>query len=207
MPYRVMNVSQENDGRIVSTGVIHGRFQVLHNDHLKYLLAGKNRCRHLVVGLTNPDPTLTKQDTADPQRSNPRANPLNYFERYTMVRLALREMGINEREFSIVPFPVNFPELYKYYVPTGAVFFLTILDDWGRRKQKMFQALGLTTEVLWEKPAAQKGLRGAEIRRLMAAGEPWEQFVPESTARLMIKWRIPDRLWDLTTDSARPAKK
>jgi hypothetical protein len=24
----------------IETGVIHGRFQVFHNDHLKYLLAG-----------------------------------------------------------------------------------------------------------------------------------------------------------------------
>ena len=39
-------------------GVIHGRFQLLHNDHLKYLLAGKKRCEHLVVGITNPDPAL-----------------------------------------------------------------------------------------------------------------------------------------------------
>ena len=39
-------------------GVIHGRFQVPHNDHLRYLLAGKALCRHLVVGLTNPDPSL-----------------------------------------------------------------------------------------------------------------------------------------------------
>ena len=32
------------------TGVIHGRFQVLSNDHLCYLLAGKARCCHLIVG-------------------------------------------------------------------------------------------------------------------------------------------------------------
>jgi glycerol-3-phosphate cytidylyltransferase-like family protein len=30
-------------------GVIHGRFQVLHNDHLKYLLLGKALFKHLVV--------------------------------------------------------------------------------------------------------------------------------------------------------------
>ena len=50
-------------------GVIHGRFQLLHNDHLKYLLAGKQRCRHLVIGITNPDPTLTRADPADPART------------------------------------------------------------------------------------------------------------------------------------------
>lgn len=35
---------------MVEVGVIHGRFQVFHNDHLEYVLAGKSRCRHIVVG-------------------------------------------------------------------------------------------------------------------------------------------------------------
>ena len=45
---------------MIQTGVIHGRFQVLHNDHLKYLLAGKADASTLVVGITNPDPCQTK---------------------------------------------------------------------------------------------------------------------------------------------------
>jgi D-arabinose 5-phosphate isomerase GutQ len=44
----------------VDVGVIHGRFQILHNDHLKYLLAGKDLCRHLVIGITNPDSPLAE---------------------------------------------------------------------------------------------------------------------------------------------------
>jgi cytidyltransferase-like protein len=41
-------------------GIIHGRFQILHNDHVKYLMAGKELCEHIIVGITNPDPSLTK---------------------------------------------------------------------------------------------------------------------------------------------------
>ncbi|MBW2086390.1 MAG: nicotinate-nucleotide adenylyltransferase, partial [Deltaproteobacteria bacterium] len=74
---------------MIETGVVHGRFQVLHNDHLKYLLAGKARCRHLVVGVTNPDPSVTKDEKADPNRSQPLANPMTYYERYVMVRTVL----------------------------------------------------------------------------------------------------------------------
>ena len=90
-------------------GVIHGRFQVLHHDHLKYLTAGKARCRHLVVGITNPDPTLTRDDPADPQRSQPAANPLSYFERYVMIQAALLDAGLGSSDFSVVPFPINLP--------------------------------------------------------------------------------------------------
>lgn len=178
-------------------GVIHGRFQVLHNDHLKYLLAGKSKCRHLVVGITNPDPTLTKSDSADPNRSNTIANILSYFERYTMVRAVLEQAGVEPSEFSIVPFPINLPELYKYYIPLNAIFFLTIYDEWGRKKLQQFQDLGLKTELLWQRPLSQKGITGSDIRKRMINGESWEDMVPAASRYLMELWNIPDRLRNL----------
>jgi nicotinamide mononucleotide adenylyltransferase len=180
--------------RMTEVGVIHGRFQVLHNDHLKYLLAGKAHCRHLIVGITNPDPLLTRDDPADPARSSPLANPLTYYERYQLIRTVLLEAGLDLLSFSIVPFPINFPELYRHYVPLDAVFYLTIYDDWGRRKLEQFEAMGLTTEVLWERPSAEKGLSAEDIRRLMVCGEPWQHLVPTATATLMQQWDIAGRL-------------
>jgi nicotinamide mononucleotide adenylyltransferase len=178
-------------------GVVHGRFQVLHNDHLKYILAGRSRCRHLIVGITNPDPLLTREDAADSNRSDPRANPLTYFERYEMVRESLYEAGLGRADVSVVPLPINFPELYRYYVPLDAVFYLTVYDWWGRRKLEQFQSLGLKTEVLWEKPLEEKGLSASDIRGRMARGEPWREFLPPAAASLMEKWGIPERLRSL----------
>ena len=175
-------------------GVIHGRFQVMHKDHLKYLIAGKAGCRHLVVGITNPDPSLTRDDPSDPERSRPASNPLTYFERYALIRTVLRDEGLSSDDFSIVPFPINFPELYRYYVPMDAVFFLTIYDSWGERKLATFQSLGLRTEILWRRPGEQKGLRASDIRRRMADGESWEALVPPGAAKLMKKWDIPARI-------------
>lgn len=176
------------------TGVIHGRFQVLHNDHLVYLLAGMALCRHLVVGITNPDPLLTRDESADPKRSSPAANPLTYFERYLMVRAVLEEAGIEASRYSVVPFPVNMPELYRYYIPLDAQFFLSIYDDWGKRKLEYFTSLGLATHVLREVPAARKGLSATDIRCRMARDQPWQELVPPAVARLMKKWDIPGRL-------------
>ena len=182
---------------MIETGVIHGRFQVLHNDHMKYLLAGKEKCRHLVVGITNPDPSLAKDDPADPARSSAEANPLTYFERYTMIRAAFLESGLNLSEASIVPFPINFPHLYKYYVPMEATFFLTIYDSWGEKKLQQFESLGLMVEVLWKRTLEEKGLRAGEIRRRMLKGDHWEHLVPRSTRELMKAWDIPNRLCTL----------
>ena len=86
---------------MVDLGVIHGRFQILHNDHLTYLLAGKQRCHHLVIGITNPDPVHTSEESADPDRGRPDANPLTYYERLVMIRAALVEAGV-ERESAVV---------------------------------------------------------------------------------------------------------
>ena len=175
-------------------GVIHGRFQVLHLDHLRYLLAGKRLCRHLVVGITNPDPDQSALDESDPQRSAPSNNPLTYFERYQLVRSALKECGEALETFSIVPFPVNFPERYRHYVPMHAVFLLSIYDDWGRKKRGMFEALGLKTWVLWEKSLKEKGISGAEVRARMMDSDAWEHLVPKGVAELLKKWEVGERI-------------
>jgi len=177
-----------------NAGVIHGRFQVLHNDHVKYIMAGKALCRHLVVGITNPDPFLTKMEDADPERNNPLGNPLTYYERYALVNAVLEAKGLMPHQFSVVPFPVNFPERYKYYVPMDAVFFLTIYDEWGKKKLSYFQEQGLKTHVLREVPQEQKGISASEVRELMVKGMPWEHLVPGGVSMLLNKWGIPNRL-------------
>ncbi len=177
-----------------SIGVIHGRFQVLHNDHLKYLMAGKALCQHLVIGITNPDPFLTKPENADTGRNNPLANPLTYYERYSLVNAALKEKGLEHDQFSVVPFPINFPELYQYYVPMDAVFFLTIYDEWGKQKLRYFQKQGLKTHVLWEVPLEKKGISASEIRELMIKENAWEHLTPRSVTRLVNEWGIAERL-------------
>jgi len=179
-------------------GVIHGRFQILHNDHIKYLLAGKDLCKNLIVGITNPDPSLTRDSVTNPNRSKPLANPLTYYERYIMVEAALKEQGLEFTEFSIVPFPINIPELIQYYVPINAIFFLTIYDDWGRQKKKFFESLGLKIHVLWEVSLENKGLSSSDIREAIIEDKPWEHFVPKSVAKLIREWDIHARLKKLS---------
>ena len=176
------------------TGVAHGRFQLFHLDHLRYLEAAKARCRHLVVGITNPDPTLTRFDPADPGRSAPDRNPLTFYERYRVVKRALEKHGWAPADFSLVPLPINFPDLYRYYVPLQAVFFLTIYDDWGERKLQMFQSLGLTVEVLWRRPLAAKGLTSTEVRRVLLAGGDWQALVPPGAVEMLEQLGLPARL-------------
>ena len=59
------------------------------------------------------------------------------------------------------PLPINLPEYYRCYVPMDAVFFLSIYDDWGRRKKRYFESLGLKIHILWEVEPQQKGISGS----------------------------------------------
>jgi nicotinamide-nucleotide adenylyltransferase len=179
---------------ISELGVIHGRFQVLHNDHMKYLMASVDHCRHLIVGITNAEPDMIREESADPQRSSAVANPLTYYERYQLVRTALIQYGVDLRDFSIVPLPISHPDRYRYYVPLDAVFFLSIYDDWGKQKKAYFESLGLKTLVLREVALEDKGISGTDVRRRMQAGEPWRHLVPSSVAELLELWKIPERL-------------
>jgi len=174
--------------------VIHGRFQILNNDHLKYLLAGKELCNHLVVGITNPDPSLTKYTKVNPHRSTKFANPLTYYERYLLIRDTLIDQGLKFTEFSIVPFPINTPELFQYYVPLDSVFFLTIYDNWGRKKKMIFEKLGVKIHVLRDVPFEEKGLSSTDIRELILKGEKWVHFVPHIVAKSLKNWNIGMRL-------------
>lgn len=183
----------------VDTGIVAGRFQVLHKDHVKFMMAGKKKCKHLIVGITNPDPSLTRKDAADPARSKAQNNPMTYFERYTLVRSALREAGLKDSQFSVVPLPVNIPKMYDNYIPRGATVFVTVYDKWGERKAQQFKDQGFKTSLLWKAPQEKKGISATTVRKAMVEGTPWEHYVPRSVARQMKKWDIPARLREMAS--------
>ena len=131
------NFSRNNElNQIVKDeiGVMHGRFQIFHNDHLKYALEAKKKCKKLIVGITNPDITQTGFDGSSKHRHLPEENPFTFYERLLMVEAALIGAGLGRGEFEIVPFPINKPELIQNYVPKTAKFYLTITEEWGRKK-------------------------------------------------------------------------
>lgn len=175
--------ASERDRTIAHTGVAHGRFQPLHPGHLEYLLAAKARCRLLVVGITNPDPSQTAFEETDPGRGLASSNPFTYYERYVMVEQSLLAAGVPYDEFRIVPFPHSFPERLRHYAPADATYFLTVYDEWGDAKTERLRALGLRTEVLWRR--TEKVTTGTEIRSLLRAGRPWEHLVEPAVAAVV----------------------
>jgi nicotinamide mononucleotide adenylyltransferase len=177
---------------ISKLGVVHGRFQIFHLSHLKYVLAGKRRCKKLIVGITSPDPFISPVQMVDPDRGKLTSNPCTYYERAEMIEAALLEADVKLHEFQIVPFPIEFPERIKYYVPIWADFYITIYDDWGEEKLTRLQNLNFNVIVLWRSPV--KSLTATMVRQAIAERTDWKKYVPPSVAEKIISLGIENRL-------------
>jgi nicotinamide-nucleotide adenylyltransferase len=81
-----------------------------------------------------------------------------------------------------------------------AVFFLTIYDDWGKRKLHYFKSLGLSVHVLWEAPPEEKGINSNDIRHRILSGRPWKSMVPACVPPMIETWDIAGRLKQLYDD-------
>jgi len=175
-------------------GIIHGRFQILHNGHLEYLLEGLNRCEYLLIGISSPDSSYTKFTAANPHRSLDSANPMTYYERFQMIRAALLEQSVPRERFDIVPFPINVPEKLFNYVPKDGTYLMTLYDEWSHEKYATLSALGCEIEVMWERTNEQKITSGTEVRSKIILGEPWEKLVSDSVSTFIKKNEIDQRI-------------
>lgn len=164
-------------------GCIHGRFQPFHSEHLEYALRAKERCRRLIAGITNPDPTRTSHENLSDHRHTPGSNPFAYWERALMVEGSLLDAGLKARDFVVVPFPIQDLKLCRYYVPEGAIHFVRVYSAWEEEKVRRLKAQGFTVEVL--DAGEEKGISGSEVRRRLRAGLPWEHLVPAASARVV----------------------
>lgn len=163
--------------------MVHGRFQPFHNGHLEYLRAARGLCRSLVIGITNPDPAAIREDPTSAHRHLPESNPYTYFERLLMVREVLHDEGIPPERAVIVPFPVNSPERWRYYLPRGVVHYVRVFSDWEQAKVDRLREHGYVVEVIH--PGIEKSIEASEVRRRMAAGEDWRSLVPPGVVRVI----------------------
>lgn len=183
---------------MIEIGVAFGRFQVLHLKHMEYLLAGKMRCKKLVIGITYPDRTYLKSDVAGKQFERLAENPLTYYERFTMIHDALIDFGVDRKEFDIVPFPINCKSTILNYVPEKATYFMSICNEWGEENLKTLESLELEVEVLWRKQEGDRGITGSQLRQAIRANEEWRQLVPRTVYEYMIEHQIEERIKTLS---------
>lgn len=167
----------------VRFGMIHGRFQPLHLGHLEYMRAALERCQTLIVAITNPDPTAIREEELAQHRHTDEANPYTFFQRLMMIRETLLDEEVDPERVVIVPFPINFPERWHYYLPPAVLQFIRIFSRWEQEKADRFRELGFQVQVLH--PGAAKEVEATDVRRLKAEGGAWRDLVPPAVARII----------------------
>ena len=172
----------------------HGRFQPFHLGHLKYLLAAKDQCDYLWIGITQYlAPALQATTPLDVHRSRPENNPLTYFERAEIIGRALEDEGVQGDKYGFVPFPIEEPDLLPNFLDPSIVVFTTVYDDWNRHKIQVLRDHGYEVRVLWE--GSTKKYTGAAVRAsLIADGDEWRAMVPRAVATRLEELQVADRL-------------
>lgn len=170
---------------------VHGRFQPFHDEHLEYVrwAAREHPGDRLIVGITNADEAHTAPTEADPDRHDPRNNPFTYYERHRMIEAVLDRVDL-DCAISILPFPINRPELWDAYAPPSAIHYVNVLEPWHERKVALLEKHGRAVR-------SKRGTRtvsGTEIRRAMAANEPWEDRIPAPVAAYVREHELLERV-------------
>ena len=163
--------------------MIHGRFQPFHNGHLEYLRGAAERSDEVWIGITNPDPQRIKAEASDPLRHLPESNPFSYADRLLMVKAAASDLGLEPAAVHVIPFPVNEPELWHAYVPSGVTQYLRLFSAWGGTKLERLREAGYEVVILDE--GAEKEISGADVRAALQEGGDWESLVPSGVAEII----------------------
>jgi nicotinamide mononucleotide adenylyltransferase len=151
---------------------------------MEYLLAAKERCRFLCVGVTQYIRShLVEVEGAGEHRASVIANPLTYYERQLLITEVLRDAGLERDEFTVMPFPLETPEVLKEFLPQDIPVITTICEPWNRVKVTTLQEAGYQVEVLWEHDS--KRVSGQQVRELIAKRDPgYLNLVPQATAKM-----------------------
>jgi nicotinamide mononucleotide adenylyltransferase len=174
-------------------GCAHGRFQIVHNDHLAYLIASIEQSEFLLVGVTCYDIRTTCNAHARSHRELLINNPLTFCERFQMITSVLVEAGYSRDRFAVIPFPIETPERLRDFVPKDALCFTTVRERWNKRKIDLLRHAGYQVRVLWTN--LEKPLSGTDVRTMIALGDKrWRELVPPSVYALVRGWGITRRL-------------
>jgi nicotinamide mononucleotide adenylyltransferase len=167
---------------------IHGRFQIIHNEHVRYFRAAAKKYGGLYIGITGQHADADRERSRSPTSGH----PLTYWERAAMWEAFLEAEGARQAHV-IGPFPIERPDALIDFVPLSCVCATTVREEWNREKIGRLERLGYRVDVLYEDLS--KDLSGAMIRELISTGSSgWEALVPPAVAGFLQSIGIEGRL-------------
>jgi nicotinamide mononucleotide adenylyltransferase len=163
-------------------GMILGRFQPFHLEHLRYFRLAWEQSEKVIIGITNPDPTTIVEDASNQHRHLPEENPLTFIDRLMMIQETLHSEGYPMEHIYTVPVPIHHPERWHYYIPAGTALFVVTYSDWERKKAKRLRNAGYQVVVV---DSLQKGISGQKVRSRFRSNGNWEELVPSTVVHFI----------------------
>jgi len=175
---------------VVDLGMVHGRFQPFHHEHLEYILHGINHSKKCLIGITQPDLKSISECKLLPHRGKPEGNPFTFKERSDMIKLSLMTIGIPNEKYEIFPFDIDKHEesipdiISKRGVPTQ---FIKLFSDWEFHKMEIFQQYCLKITIVRDElnEYSHKNVSGTLVRELISSNRNWYDFVPVGTRQVI----------------------
>lgn len=176
-----------------------GRFQPAHLGHFEIL-------KHSLKLLNLPHvcilTTYFGWDSCDSEYSHMAKynyslskNPFSVWERFTLLRLGLKELGL-EKYVSIIVAPRhdwNWDIVSSFYPPSRLIC-LTNKDEFENSKAELWKSRGEKIKIINVKKISPV-LTTTDIKRQVASGKSWKYFLPKSTHTYFESIDGPSRLF------------
>lgn len=180
IPYDLKNFNLRHI--MVKTGLVFGRFQLLHKGHEEMFLQASKRAKNLIVGISNSNPYMHIEESS--RRLIKQNNPFNFYERSQMVKVALEKLNI--KHYTIIPFPIENLLHAKYYLPEDIKVFIKIYDTWGDRKLNMLTNHGFDVDVMLKEDISKKYQSATNLRNMIRQNDhKWREFVSKEIQNLI----------------------
>jgi nicotinamide-nucleotide adenylyltransferase len=120
-----------------------------------------------------------------------------------MIKNSLLDEGLDLSQFDIIPFPIEKEENIFYFAPQNVTYFLTIYDEWGKKKKQKLKKLGLNVEVMWEKDISEKPTCATTIRKMISNNEnTWLRMVPNAVSKYIFENALTKKIKDDCKDES-----
>ena len=175
-------------------GMVHGRFQPLHHEHLEYILWGINNSKKCFIGITQPDINNLSETIGDKHRKEESGNPFSFDERKIMIEESLKDFGISEERFEVVRFDVdNFDVAMEYLQKeygidsSNTIQYMKIFSNWEDWKKDKFKSKEFKVIEIHEKTKekAEKHITGTLVRELIRTNRNWQDYTSSGTERVI----------------------
>lgn len=178
----------DNTPGTYATGMVHGRFQPFHHEHLEYVLWGIANSKKCFIAITQPDIHNLSDTVGASHRAKSEGNPFTFEERKRMVELSLSRLGIPNNRYEVIKFNIDdmeksFKELKNINSGEIPTQFIKVFSQWEEYKKGKFIDLDLDIVEICEthKEYASKNVTGTLVRELIFSKRNWKDYVPYGT--------------------------